>query len=39
MPLLIFAGKPVTWEELGRMVSTYMELRLKLAIFDRSEER
>jgi len=39
MPLLIVDGKPVTWEELGRMVSPYMGFRFKLEIFDRSEER
>ena len=39
MPLLIIDGKPVTWEELGRMVSPYMGFRFKLEIFDRSEER
>ena len=39
IPLLIIDGKPVTWEELGRMVSPYMGFRFKLEIFDRSEER
>lgn len=39
MPLLIIDGKPVTWEELGRMVSPYMGFRFKLELFDRSEER
>ena len=39
MPLLIIDGKPVTWEELGRMVSPYEGFRFKLEIFDRSEER
>ncbi|MEJ2326219.1 MAG: hypothetical protein P8Y27_03290 [Chromatiaceae bacterium] len=39
MPLLIIDGKPVTWEELGRMVSPYEGFRFKLEIFDRGEER
>ena len=39
MPLLIVDGKPVTWEELGRMVSPYTGFCFKLEIFDRSEER
>ena len=39
MPLLIIDGKPVTWEELGRMVSPFEGFRFKLEIFDRSEER
>ena len=37
--LLIIDGKPVSWDELGRMVSTYMGFRFKLEIFDRSEEK
>jgi hypothetical protein len=39
MPLLIIDGKPIPWEELGRMVSSYEGFRFKLEIFDRSEER
>ena len=39
MPLLVIDGKPVTWEELGRMVSPYEGFNFKLQIFDRSEER
>jgi hypothetical protein len=39
MPLLIVDGKPVTWEELGRMVAPYAGFRFKLEIFDRSEEK
>jgi len=39
MPLLIVDGKPVTWEELGRMVSPYEGFRFRLEIFDFSEER
>lgn len=38
-PLLIIDGKPVSWDELGRMVSEYMGFRFKLEIFDRSEEK
>jgi len=39
MPLLIIDGKPVTWNALGRMLSSYKGFRFKLEIFDRSEER
>ena len=39
MPLLIIDGKPITWEELGRMVVPYAGFRFKLEIFDRSEEK
>jgi hypothetical protein len=39
MPLLIIDGKPITWEELGRMVAPYAGFRFKLEIFDRSEEK
>ena len=36
---LIIDGKPITWEELGRMVAPNTGLRFKLEIFDRSEEK
>jgi hypothetical protein len=39
MPLLIIDGKLVSWKELGRKISPYEGLRLKLEIFDSSEER
>ena len=39
MPLLIIDGKPITWEELGRMVAPYAGFRFKLEIFDRSEDK
>jgi hypothetical protein len=39
MPLLIIDGKPITWEEPGRMVAPYARFRFKLGIFDRSEEK
>jgi len=39
LPLLIIDGKPVTWEELGRMVAPNAGFRFKLEIFDRSEEK
>ena len=39
MPLLIIDGKPITWEEMGRMVAPYAGFRFKLEIFDRSEEK
>ena len=39
MPLLIVDGKPITWEELGRMVVPYAGFRFKLDILDRSEEK
>ena len=39
MPLLIIDGKPIAWEELGRMVTAYEGFRFKLEIFDRSEEK
>ncbi len=39
MPLLIIDGKPLTWEELGRMVAPNAGFRFKLEIFDRSEEK
>jgi hypothetical protein len=39
MPLLIIDGKSITWEELGRMVAPYAGFRLKLEIFDRSDEK
>ncbi len=39
MPLLIIDGKPITWEELGRMVAPNTGFRFKLEIFDRSEEK
>lgn len=38
-PLLIIDGKPISWEELGRMIPEYMGFRFKLEIFDRSEEK
>jgi hypothetical protein len=39
IPLLIIDGKPVTWEQLGRMLMTYEGFNFKLEIFDRSESR
>ena len=39
LPLLIIDGKPITWEELGRMVAPNVGFRFKLEIFDRSEEK
>ena len=39
MPLLIIDGKPVTWQELGRMVAPNAGFCFKLETFDRSEER
>jgi hypothetical protein len=39
MPLLIIDRKPVTWDALGRMLSSHEGFRFKLEIFDRSEER
>jgi hypothetical protein len=39
MPLLIIDGKPITWEELGRMLTPYAGFRFKLEIFDRSEDK
>ncbi len=39
MPLLIFDGKPITWEALGRMVAPNTGFRFKLEIFERSEEK
>ncbi len=39
MPLLIIDGKPIAWEELGRMVAPNTGFRFKLEIFDRSEEK
>ncbi|MES9881077.1 MAG: hypothetical protein ABW185_09370 [Sedimenticola sp.] len=38
-PLLIIDGKPVSWDELRQMISTYMGFNFKLEIFDRSEEK
>jgi hypothetical protein len=38
-PLLIIDGKPISWEELGRMIPEYMGFCFKLEIFDRSEEK
>jgi hypothetical protein len=39
LPLLVVDGKPVTWEDFGRMVSAYEGFRFKLEIFDSCEER
>lgn len=39
IPLLIIDGKPITWEQLGRMLMTYEEFNFKLEIFDTSESR
>ena len=39
IPLLIIDGKPVRWEEFGRMLTTYEGFRFKLEIFDPSEEK
>ena len=39
IPLLIIDGKPITWEQLGRMVAPNAGFLFKLEIFDRSEER
>ncbi len=38
-PLLVIDGKPIRWEEFGRMVSTYMGFRFKIELFDQSEEK
>ncbi|MBL3599591.1 MAG: hypothetical protein JMN25_06955 [gamma proteobacterium endosymbiont of Lamellibrachia anaximandri] len=38
-PLLIIDGKPISWEELGRMIPEYMGFCFKLEIFGRSEEK
>jgi hypothetical protein len=37
IPLLIIDGKPITWEQLGRMLMTYEGFNFKLEIFDPSE--
>ena len=39
LPLLVIDGKPITWEELGRLLSSYEGWQFKIDIFDRSEER
>ena len=39
IPLLIIDGKPITWENLGRMVVPNEGFRFKLEIFDHSEEK
>jgi len=39
IPLLIIDGKPIKWEQLGRMLMTYEGFNFKLEIFDSSESR
>ena len=39
IPLLMIDGKPVTWEQFGRMLMSYEGWNFKLEIFDRSESR
>jgi len=39
IPLLIIDGKPITWEQLGRMLMTYEGFNFKLEIFDPFESR
>lgn len=39
IPLLIIDGKPVSWEQLGRMLMTYEGFNFKLEIFDPSQSR
>lgn len=38
-PLLVVDGKTVTWEEFGRMLSTFEGWQFKIEIYDRTEER
>ncbi len=38
-PLLVIDGKPIRWEEFGRMVSTYMGFRFKMELFDLGEDK
>lgn len=38
-PLLVVDGKTVTWQEFGRMLSTFEGWQFKIEIYDRSEER
>jgi hypothetical protein len=38
-PLLVIDGKPVDWEQFGRMLMSFEGWQLKLEIYDGSEER
>ena len=38
MPLIIIDGKEITWNEFGKMLTTYEGFNFKLEIFDRSDE-
>ena len=38
LPLLVIDGKPVTWHQFGRILSTYEGWQFKLEIKDRDEE-
>jgi hypothetical protein len=38
IPLLVVDGRPVTWDELGRMLMTYEGWRFKLEILDRDDD-
>ena len=39
VPLLAIDGKPVTWEQLGRLLTTFEGWQFKLEIYDPSDER
>jgi hypothetical protein len=38
-PLLVIDGKRMTWQEFGRMLSSFEGWQFKIEIYDRSEER
>lgn len=38
LPLLVIDGKPVTWHQFGRILSTYEGWQFKLEIKERDEE-
>ena len=39
IPLLVIDGKSYSWDEVGRMLSSYEGWQIKMEIYDRSEER
>ena len=38
-PLLAIDGKPVTWDEFGRLLSSFEGWQFKLEIYEPSDER
>ena len=38
MPVVVIDGRNISWDELGRMVATYMGFQFKLELHDFSDE-